>query len=106
MTNSKLLLAAARNVAAQAAYILLVVLFFNYAERYFGSKPDPKFLAPLALLLLFCLSALVSGILILGQPIWLYLEGKKKEALKLLGFTVAAMAAAFVIVLMVMALSR
>jgi hypothetical protein len=45
------------------------------------------FLAPIAMLLLFVFSAALTGFLVFGQPAILYLDGKKKEALTLLGYT-------------------
>ena len=39
-------------------------------------------------LMLFVLSALISGLLILGRPLAMYLGGAKKEAAMLLGLTV------------------
>jgi len=71
----------------EAAYIGLVALLMSSAERFFGNTPDNKILAPITFLLLLVLSAAVSGALILGKPVLLYLEGKKEEAVALFGFT-------------------
>jgi hypothetical protein len=71
----------------EVAYIGLVALLMSSAERFFGNAPDNKILAPITFLLLFVLSAAVSGALILGKPVLMYVEGKKKEALALFGFT-------------------
>lgn len=70
----------------QGAYIFLVALLMRGAERYLSGTPD-NILAPITFLTLFVLSAAVSGALVLGKPILLYIEGKKKEALELFGFT-------------------
>ncbi len=104
MSTNKLALAAARNAALQTAYVGLVALFFSSVPRLMGDKPGV--LGFVVFLLLFCLSALVSGILILGQPVWLYLEGKKRESVKLLGLTVAALVVCLAAVLTVIALLR
>jgi len=44
-------------------------------------------LAPITLLLLFVFSAALTGFLIFGKPAQLYVDGKKKEALSLLTYT-------------------
>jgi hypothetical protein len=69
----------------EAIYVTLVAVFMLNAEKIFGDKPGV--LGMVTFLILFVLSAAVSGVLILGKPILLYLEGKKKEALELFGFT-------------------
>ncbi|MFA5925412.1 MAG: hypothetical protein WC831_00595 [Parcubacteria group bacterium] len=71
----------------EAVYIGLVALLMSGAERFFGNAPDNKILAPITFLLLFVLSAAVSGALVLGKPVLMYMEGKKKEALTLFSFT-------------------
>jgi len=45
-------------------------------------------LSAVAFLLLFVVSAAITGYLVFGQPILYYLDGQKKEALGLLGYTV------------------
>jgi len=53
---------------------------------YFGTKNLPKedtILAPIAMISLFTLSAGVMGYIFGLQPIQLYLDGKKKEAVEL-----------------------
>ncbi len=44
-------------------------------------------LAPIALLMLFVFSAALTGFLIFGKPALMYIDGKKKEAVALLGYT-------------------
>jgi hypothetical protein len=77
---------------AEATYIFLVALLMNGVGRFFSNTPDNKILAPMIFLLLFVLSAAISGALVLGQPILMYLEGKKKEAVKLFGLTLGWLA--------------
>ena len=71
----------------EGVYIFLVALLIRNLERILGNTPD-NILAPITMLLLFVLSASVSGALILGKPILMYLDGKKKEAVQLLGFSI------------------
>ena len=61
-------------------------ILFN-SNRLFS--PVHSFVGPLAMLMLFVLSATVVGALVLGRPALLYLNGSKKEALQFFGYTVA-----------------
>lgn len=88
------------NALGTTLYIVLVAAFLSHASQVFGSKAEGTVFIPVAMLLLFVLSASVTGSLILGRPILWYLDGKKKEAVSLLmatigflfGFTVFAFA--------------
>jgi len=86
MKNSTL----ARRGIAQAfgvlVYIFLLATFFNRASDWFG-EADQEIIAPVAALMLFVFSALVTGGLVLGKPLMLYFDGQKKEGAKLLFFT-------------------
>ena len=76
---------------------------FN-GEKFFG-KAD-NFLMPVAMLLLFVLSAAITGALVLGKPILLYLDNKKEDALKLFGWTLGWLAIIVIIVLGVLAIVK
>ena len=69
----------------ELAYIFLVVLFMRNAQKILGN--DQNIISTMAFLLVVVLSASVSGALILGKPIMLYLDNKKKEAIILFGLT-------------------
>ena len=60
-------------------YVAAVAWFGFHSNSIFGGTKD-SFLAPLFVLLLFVISALTTGLLVLGRPIQLYLNGLKKEA--------------------------
>jgi len=83
------------------AYVVAIVLMVTFL----GSIADEKdtLLAPILALLLFVFSAAFTGFLVLGKPIMWYLDGKKKEALSLFGYTmfilliILSMAFAFLI---------
>ncbi len=68
-------------------YILLVVQIISALTHLFP-KPD-QFWQPVILLLLFVVSAAITGLLVLAKPIILYLDGLKKEAIKLFGWTIS-----------------
>lgn len=85
-------------------YTLLVALVMQYGDHLFG-KTDTIFSVSIFLTLLI-LSVAVVGSLIVGKPIMLYLDGKKKEAVKLLGYTVLFLFIFLVIGLVKMAIFK
>lgn len=73
----------------EVAYVTLVALFFFAMEKQFSNQSDPP--APfgfIIILMLFVISAAVSGALILGKPVLMYLDGKKRESMELFAFTI------------------
>jgi hypothetical protein len=86
MNKPSILKYALLNATLTACYVILIGLFFRNAKALFGDGPE-SLLIPMGMLLLFIFSALVCGGLVLGRPIMWYLDGQKKEALKLLGYT-------------------
>lgn len=72
-------------------YILLVVSLIFSLQSHFSDQKD-TILAPIAMLLLFVCSAAITGFLVLGKPAMLYLDGKKREAVLLLGYTIGVLA--------------
>ena len=69
-------------------------------QRIFG-KPA-NFLTPLFVLLLFVISALVTGLLVLGKPVHLYLSGLKKEAFTLIFATLSWLILFIIIVVFIL----
>lgn len=86
MSQSKLIARATISSLGVLAYIALVSLILNNASQIFGTM-NKGLLGPVAFLLLFVFSTLLTGGLILGKPIMLYLDGLKKEGLKLFIYT-------------------
>ena len=79
-----------------ALYALLIALFFANAHDLFGDVKSA--LIPMAMLLLFVFSALVCGSLVLGRPLMWYLDGNKKEAIRLLGYTALVLFVVMIVV--------
>lgn len=77
---------ALKNSLLTALYVAGVGSFM-----YFGSQVKigraNSFLVPVSLLLLFVCSASITGYLMFGKPIFLYIDGKKKEAITLVTHT-------------------
>ena len=69
-----------------AAYVILVVLLIYSLGNAFPGDTKTIFI-PITMLMLFVFSAALTGTLVFGKPIALFLEGKKKDALALLGMT-------------------
>lgn len=59
-------------------YIVGVASFLTRAEKMFGNGKE--ILAPILMLLLLVISASITGLLVLGRPIHLYMQGEKKTA--------------------------
>jgi len=96
MKNSKLFSISIFDSLGVLVYVSLVVTFMTNAQKLFG--PQNNSLTAIMILLLFVLSALITGSLVLGRPALYYLEGQKQEAIKLLLYTMGDLFLLFVIV--------
>lgn len=74
------------NAFTTALYIIAVGSFMYYGSLIKLGRTNTMFV-PIALLLLFVFSAAITGFLIFGKPAQMYVDGKKKEALSLLTYT-------------------
>lgn len=61
------------------AYVAGIVWLMSNGARIFGAEDN--FAMPILMLLLFVISASITGALVLGKPILLYINGMKREAL-------------------------
>lgn len=86
MKNSKLIKWGITHALGVFAYITLLSIFMSNASSWFGEK-DQEIITPIVVLLLLVFSALVTGGLVLAKPLMLYIDGKKKEGVKLLFYT-------------------
>lgn len=69
---------------AVVIYVTGVAWFMNHAEQLFGSaKPQPEWVGAVVFLLVFVLSAGITGSLVFGRPLMMYLDGQKKQAVML-----------------------
>lgn len=90
MKNSTLIWRGLAHAFGVLVYVSLLATFFNNANDWFG-RADQKIVTPVAAIMLFVCSALITGGLVLGKPIMLYIDGYKKEGVKLLFFTGAGL---------------
>ena len=89
------------NAFCALGYIVLVGLVMNFVSHTQSNKPD-TFFAPIAILSLFTLSAAIMGYLFLYQPLQLFLDGHRKNAVNLFLQTVAVFAGITVLVFAVL----
>lgn len=95
--NKNLLQRSFLHVLGVVLYVFLVGIFMENGEKLFGEVDGP--LAPVLFLSLFVLSAAVTGSLILGKPILLYIDGQKKDAIKLFFYTLSWLLLAVIILI-------
>jgi hypothetical protein len=80
-----ILRSAITNSVATALYIVFVVSVMNYTGHQ--NFEGPEVLIGVGMLMLFVFSAALTASLVFGKPVLLYLEGKKKEAVSLVAYT-------------------
>jgi len=69
-----------------AVYCGLVAIFFWKGNEWFGKMSN--FWGPALFLVIFTTSALVSGLLVLGYPFYLFWQKKQtQKAIRLVGYT-------------------
>jgi hypothetical protein len=86
------------NAVSASAYIILGVLVMTFMTEPLRNKPD-TFFAPIVFLSMLTLSVAVMAFLFFYQPIMLFIEGKKKEAVNFFIKTVGIFAAITVVFL-------
>ncbi|MBU1039156.1 hypothetical protein KKC17_02960 [Patescibacteria group bacterium] len=80
-------------------YIVGVSWLLQNGQRLFGD--DKNLIGPIALLLLLVISASLSGLLVLGRPITLYLNNFKKTAWQSLAYTISWLILGLIILLLI-----
>ncbi len=86
MKKSEIAVSSLWNAVGVLLYVLFVSQVLANGERLFGSGKSA--VIPVFMLLLLIVSATVTGTLVLGKPILLYLDGRKKESVVQLAMTV------------------
>lgn len=71
-------------------YILIIVSFIFSLQNF--QEAEDTILIPITMLMLFVCSAAITGFLVFGKPVMLYIDGKKREAISLLGYTIGILA--------------
>lgn len=104
MTKKSILRYALLEVLAAVLYVLLVSIFMTQAEKIFG--PEDTILSPVVFLLLLVFSVSIMGLTIFGRSIMWYLDGQKKEAVKLLFYKLAYLFVFTFLAIFALALSK
>lgn len=86
---AKIITRALLDAVATVAYVILVASFM-FSLQSLAPKEDTIFVIS-SMLLLFVCSAAITGFLVFGKPVMLYIDGKKREAVSLLGYTIGIM---------------
>jgi len=89
------------NALGASAYIVFVVTVMTLVTQPLKNKPD-TFFAPITVLFVLTLSVAVMAYLFFYQPLLLFIEGKKKEAVNLFVKTVAIFAGITAVVLILL----
>jgi len=84
--DAKLLSCSLASSLSVLIYVVFIAWTMSNGEKLFGKMDN--FWGPVAFLMLFVFSALMTGSLVLGWPIYLYLNDKKEEAIKLLFYNI------------------
>ena len=89
------------NGLSASAYIIFIVSVMTFATQPLKNKPD-TFFAPITFLSVLTLSVAVMAFLFFYQPILLFIEGKKKQAVNLFVKTVGIFAAITAVILILL----
>jgi hypothetical protein len=89
--------------ALAVLYVVVVTTIMNNAEKIFGQE-DKNVLAPIAFLLLLVVSAATMGMLVFGKPVMLYIDGKKREAVSMVFYTIGSLAIFIALILLAVGL--
>ncbi|HTE48344.1 MAG TPA: hypothetical protein VK675_00355 [Candidatus Paceibacterota bacterium] len=87
MTRNNIITRALLDALGVAAYVVAFAFCVGNFEKIFGPQQDGWINIALVLIL-FIVSACVTGSLVLLKPILLYVEGQKKEAVQMFVYTV------------------
>ena len=89
------------NALSASIYIILVVSVMTFVTQPLRNKPD-TFFAPITLLFVLTLSVAVMAYLFFYQPLILFIDGKKKEAVNFFVKTVGVFAVFTAVVLVLL----
>lgn len=87
------------NALGTGVYVAAIVTIMQKGEKMLGQINE--MFAPIVVLLLFVTSAAITGSLVLGKPVLMYLDGAKKEAIQLFLYTIGWLALGIIILLIV-----
>jgi hypothetical protein len=86
------------NALFAGLYIVIIVLFFNFGTTFLSTKSD-TILTPMAMLSLLVLSVAFMSYAFFLQPMLMFVDGHKREAIEFFTKTLVTFAAITVIIL-------
>lgn len=89
------------NAFSASAYIVFVVSVMTLVTQPLKNKPD-TFAAPMMVMFVLTLSVAIMAFLFFYQPLLLFIEGKKREAINLFVKTVGVFAIVTAVVLILL----
>ena len=104
MQKSKIILWGLVDALGVAIYVVTVAFIMTNGSKVFGSTPSV--LVPTVILMLLVLSVAMVGSLIFGRPTFMYFEGMKKEAVKLVICTLSWLMIFTVLIIFVLLLIK
>ncbi len=85
------------------AYVSLVALVMSHGNQWFGTQDT--WVTPIAVLLLFTVSAAIVGGLVVGIPAYWFFNGKKTEAIRLVCTNIGLLVIETIIIFVVLGLT-
>jgi hypothetical protein len=76
----------------------------NNGDSLFGNMDS--ILGPVVMLLLFCVSAAVVGLLVFGRPVYLFLTGLRREGIVFMFYTIGWLAIELIALLAILLISN
>ncbi|KKT25420.1 MAG: hypothetical protein UW11_C0027G0004 [Parcubacteria group bacterium GW2011_GWA2_43_9b] len=104
MSNPKLIFRSLTHSLGVFIYIIAVASLLSNANKMFGS--GQTFWTPAFMLLLLVVSATITGALVLGKPILMYLDNQKSAAIKLFFYTIGWLAVITIAVLIILVIVK
>lgn len=86
MEKNRIIYLSLGHALATATYVVIVAFFMSAADDLM--KEASNSVVIIGMLLLFTVSAAITGLLVFGRPVYLFLEGNKKEAIHFALYTV------------------
>ncbi|MDO8668961.1 MAG: hypothetical protein Q7K65_01570 [Candidatus Buchananbacteria bacterium] len=84
----------------EVVYIVLVAVFMLLAQSFFPDNSNSIIIGITSFLIVFVFSALVSGLIMLGLPLYFAIQNKFKEALIVLASSAFSLIAILVIMIL------
>ena len=103
MKKQKMVSISLVHALAVTLYTLVISWVLMNGENWFGQMSS--LIGPTLMLLLLVISATITGGLVLGRPLMMYLDNQKKDGVRFLCFTVGWLAAIAIVMMLGLAMA-